>query len=104
MVWVYANDIELSEWILIYKIMMNLGPAEANDLSVMYAEKETGGIKPRFAHSVFEVGHRPVALIGVRFKDVVIEFEPSFAMDFRIEGNELVWVRYVRNFCRDWAR
>jgi hypothetical protein len=45
--------------------MMNFGPAETNNLSVMYAEKETGWIKPRFVHSVFEIGHRPVALIGM---------------------------------------
>ena len=104
MVWIYADDLELTEWILIYKVMMNLGPTEANNLSVMNAEKETSGVEPRFAHSVFEVGHRPIALIGVGFKDVVIKFEPRFTMNFRIEGDELIRVRYVRNLCCYWAR
>ena len=49
---VNADDIELADGVLVYKVVMDLGPAEACDFSVVNAEKESLWIKPRFLHSV----------------------------------------------------
>jgi hypothetical protein len=84
--------------------MVNLCPAEANYLAVFNAEKESCWIKPRLVHSVFEICHCPVTLIGVQFKDFIVELEPGFAMNFGIKGDELVWVCDVRNLCGERTR
>ena len=69
-----TNDIELTDGILILKVVMNLGPAESNDFSIMYAEEETRRIQPRFVHSVFKICHRPISLVRMVGKDAVVEF------------------------------
>ena len=76
---------------------MNLGPAETDDLAVMYAEEETFWIKPRFGHSVFQICHRPITLVGMLSEDEVVEIEPCFRMDFRIKGDELIAMFEMRD-------
>jgi hypothetical protein len=44
---VNADDIELTDGVLVYKVTMDLGPAEACDLAVVNAEEESLWIKPR---------------------------------------------------------
>jgi hypothetical protein len=92
MVGVNTDDVELTEWILIYEVVMNLGPAETNYFAILDAEKESSGIKPGLLHSVFEICHRPVALVRVDCKDFIVELKPFFAMYFGIKGNKFVWV------------
>ncbi len=48
-----ADDIELTDGVLVYKVTMDLGPTEACNLAVVNAEEETLRVKPRFMHSVF---------------------------------------------------
>jgi hypothetical protein len=53
--------------------VVNLGPTEAHNFSIINTEKETSGIKPRLAHSVLKVCHCPIALIGMDSKDFIVE-------------------------------
>ena len=50
---VNADDIELTDGVLVYKVAMDLGPTKACNLAVLNAEEESLRIKPRFMHSVF---------------------------------------------------
>ncbi len=50
---VNADDIELTDGVLVYKVTMDLGPTEACNLAVVNAEEEALWVKPRFMHSVF---------------------------------------------------
>jgi len=70
---IYADDIELTAGVLVNKIMVDFGPAKSSDLFVMNAEKEAIFIEPRFSHTVFEICHCPIALVGVFGKDEVIK-------------------------------
>jgi hypothetical protein len=53
--------------------VVNLGPTEAHNFSIINTEKETSGIKPRLMHSVLKICHRPIALIGMDSKDFIVE-------------------------------
>ena len=92
-----ADDIELTDGVLVYKVAVDLGPAEACNLSVMNAEEETFWIKPRFLHSVFKICHRPISLVGVGSEDEVVEIEPGLVMNFWDEGNELIVIWNMRD-------
>ena len=71
-----ADNEELTDGIFVYQILVDLGPAEASDLSVMCTEKETCGIKPRFVHSILKVRHHPISLVGVLGKDKIVQIKP----------------------------
>ena len=48
-----ADDIELTDGVLVYKVTVDFGPAEACNLAVVNTEEESLWIKPRFLHSIF---------------------------------------------------
>lgn len=89
---VNADDIELTDGILVNKVAMDLGPAESGNSAVVNAEEEALWIKPRLVHSVLEIFHDPITLVRVVGKDEVVELQPSISMDFWVEGNELIVV------------
>lgn len=70
--WINTDYIELTDGILVHKVAVNLGPTETSNLLVVNAEEETCGIKPRFVHAVFKIGHRPITLIGMLGKDQIV--------------------------------
>ena len=71
---VNADDIELTNGVLVNKVAMDFGPAEACDFAVVNTEEESLWIKPRFMHSVFEIFHDPITLVRVVRKDEVVQF------------------------------
>jgi len=71
---VNADDIELTEGVLVNKVTVDLGPAKACNLAVVNAEEEALWVKPRFVHSVLEIFHDPITLVRMVGKDKVIQF------------------------------
>ncbi len=50
---VNADDVKLTDGVLVNKVTVDLGPAEACDFAVVNTEEESLRIKPRLVHSVF---------------------------------------------------
>ena len=71
---VNADDIELSDGVLVNKVAMDLCPAEACDLAVVNTEEESLWVKPRLVNSVFQIFHDPITLVRVVGEDEVVEF------------------------------
>jgi hypothetical protein len=71
--WINADNVELTDWIGVNEILMNLGPTETNDDVVVNTQEKASRIKPGLTHTVFKICHRPITLIRVVNEDFIVE-------------------------------